>query len=76
MKRADFRFADPLRVRWAEVDMQKVVFNGHYLMYVDTAMGNFWRALALPYEATLARNFREVRVVAEEIGYKIIEARK
>jgi YbgC/YbaW family acyl-CoA thioester hydrolase len=54
MKRADFRFADPLRVRWAEVDMQKVVFNGHYLMYVDTAMGNFWRALALPYEATLA----------------------
>ena len=54
MKRSDFRFADPLRVRWAEVDMQKVVFNGHYLMYVDTAMGNFWRALALPYEATLA----------------------
>ena len=54
MKRSDFRFRDPLRVRWAEVDMQKVVFNGHYLMYVDTAMGNFWRALALPYEATLA----------------------
>ena len=54
MNRSDFRFADPLRVRWAEVDMQKVVFNGHYLMYVDTAMGNFWRALALPYEATLA----------------------
>jgi YbgC/YbaW family acyl-CoA thioester hydrolase len=54
MKRSDFRFADPLRVRWAEVDMQKVVFNGHYLMYVDTAMGNWWRALALPYEETLA----------------------
>ena len=54
MKRSDFRFADPLRVRWAEVDMQKVVFNGHYLMYVDTAMGNWWRALALPYEDTLA----------------------
>jgi YbgC/YbaW family acyl-CoA thioester hydrolase len=54
MNRSDFRFADPLRVRWAEVDMQKVVFNGHYLMYVDTAMGNFWRALALPYEQTLA----------------------
>jgi YbgC/YbaW family acyl-CoA thioester hydrolase len=54
MKRSDFRFRDPLRVRWAEVDMQKVVFNGHYLMYVDTAMGNYWRALALPYEVTLA----------------------
>ena len=54
MKRSEFRFLDPLRVRWAEVDMQKVVFNGHYLTYVDTAMGNWWRALALPYEATLA----------------------
>ena len=54
MNRSDFRFADPLRVRWAEVDMQKVVFNGHYLMYIDTAMGNWWRALALPYEETLA----------------------
>jgi YbgC/YbaW family acyl-CoA thioester hydrolase len=54
MKRSEFRFLDPLRVRWAEVDMQKVVFNGHYLMYIDTAMGSYWRALALPYEATLA----------------------
>ena len=54
MKRSDFRFADSLRVRWAEVDMQQVVFNAHYLMYVDTAMGGYWRALALPYEATLA----------------------
>jgi len=54
VKRADFRFRDPLRVRWAEVDMHKVVFHGHYLLYVDTAMGNFWRALALPYGDTLA----------------------
>lgn len=54
MRRTDFRFADPLRVRWAEVDMQQVVFNAHYLMYVDTALGAYWRALALPYEATLA----------------------
>ena len=54
MKRSEFRFVEPLRVRWSEVDMQKVVFNGHYLAYVDTAMGGFWRALALPYEDTLA----------------------
>ncbi len=30
----------------------------------------------LPYEAALARNFREVRAIAEEDGYKIVEARK
>ena len=51
--RADFRFIDRLRVRWAEVDMQKVVFNGHYLTYVDTAMGSYWRALALPYQEAM-----------------------
>ena len=49
MKRSDFRFADPLRVRWAEVDMQKVVFNGHYLTYIDTAVAEYWRAIGLPY---------------------------
>ena len=53
MKRSDFRFLDRLRVRWAEVDMQKIVFNGHYLMYFDTAVAGYWRALALPYHETM-----------------------
>ena len=34
--RQDFRFSHRLRVRWVEVDMQKIVFNAHYLMYFDT----------------------------------------
>ena len=54
MKRSDFRFLDRLRVRWAEVDMQHIVFNAHYLMYFDTAVTGYWRALALPYTATMA----------------------
>ena len=53
MNRQDFRFAEPLRVRWAEVDLQRIVFNGHYLMYFDTAVAGWWRAMALPYEATM-----------------------
>lgn len=53
IKRQDFRFFHRLRVRWAEVDMQKIVFNAHYLMYFDTAISDYWRALALPYEATM-----------------------
>ena len=51
--RADFRFFDRLRVRWVEVDLQKIVFNGHYLMYFDTAVAGYWRALALPYADTM-----------------------
>jgi YbgC/YbaW family acyl-CoA thioester hydrolase len=45
-----FRFSHRLRVRWSEVDLQKIVFNAHYLTYVDTAMADYWRAMALPYE--------------------------
>lgn len=52
-QRSDFRFFHRLRVRWVEVDMQKIVFNGHYAMYLDTAMGDYWRELALPYEASM-----------------------
>jgi YbgC/YbaW family acyl-CoA thioester hydrolase len=53
LKRSDFRCLHRLRVRWAEVDMQKIVFNAHYLMYFDTAVTDYWRAVALPYEAAM-----------------------
>jgi YbgC/YbaW family acyl-CoA thioester hydrolase len=49
--RQGFRLLHRLRVRWAEVDLQKIVFNPHYLMYLDTAFTEYWRALAVPYEA-------------------------
>jgi YbgC/YbaW family acyl-CoA thioester hydrolase len=49
MPRADFVCAPSLRVRWAEVDMQKIVFNGHYLTYLDTAIAEYWRGIGLPY---------------------------
>ncbi|MDB5859740.1 MAG: family N-acetyltransferase [Ramlibacter sp.] len=53
MKREEFRFFHRLRVRWAEVDVQKIVFNAHYLMYFDTAVADYWRALAMPYEEAM-----------------------
>lgn len=49
MPREDFACAHRLRVRWSEVDMQKIVFNGHYLTYIDTAIAEYWRAIGLPY---------------------------
>ncbi len=51
--RQDFRFSSRMRVRWAEVDLQKIVFNAHYLMYFDTAISDYWRAMAIPYEETM-----------------------
>ena len=29
--------------------MQKIVFNGHYLTYIDTAIAEYWRAIGVPY---------------------------
>lgn len=49
MPRKDYVCAPTLRVRWAEVDMQKIVFNGHYLTYIDTAIAEYWREIGLPY---------------------------
>ena len=51
MNRQDFRCLEPLRVRWAEVDMQAVVFNGHYLTYADVCLTEYWRAIGVPYPA-------------------------
>jgi YbgC/YbaW family acyl-CoA thioester hydrolase len=53
MNRQDFRLIHRLRVRWAEIDMQRIVFNSHYLMYADTAMAEYWRALGLPYDEAM-----------------------
>jgi acyl-CoA thioester hydrolase len=46
MRRDEFTLFHPLRVRWAEVDMQHVVFNANYLMYFDVAIAEYWRAIA------------------------------
>ncbi len=53
LTRQQFRFSYRLRVRWSEVDVQKIVFNAHYLTYFDTAIADYWRALALPYDVTM-----------------------
>ena len=54
VQRSSFRHLERLRVRWVEVDMQQIVFNAHYLMYMDTAVAGYWRSLALPYQDTMS----------------------
>jgi acyl-CoA thioester hydrolase len=48
MSKQDFSFFHTLRVRWSEIDMQAIVFNGHYLNYFDVAFTEYWRATKLP----------------------------
>ena len=67
--RHSFRFIHRLRVRWAEVDMQKIVFNAHYLMYFDTAISDYWRALGLPYVAAMAQLGGDLYVKKASLEY-------
>lgn len=68
-QRSDFRFFHRLRVRWAEVDMQKIVFNAHYLMYADTAVSDYWRALAMPYEEAMHALGGDLYVKKAQVEY-------
>lgn len=68
-QKSDFRFLHRLRVRWSEVDMQKIVFNAHYLTYMDTAIGDYWRALALPYEEAMLALGGELFVKKASVDY-------
>lgn len=44
-------FTHPLRVRYHECDPQGIVFNANYVMYVDVALTELWRALFGGYGA-------------------------
>ena len=69
MQRQDFRLSHRLRVRWVEVDMQQIVFNGHYLMYFDTAVTEYWRRLAMPYAATMQQLGGDLYVKKASLEY-------
>jgi len=57
MERADFTFFHKLRVRWAEVDRQDVVFNGNYFLYFDVAITEYWRAIGFDYPDDIVEKF-------------------
>ncbi len=69
MQRQSFTFAHTLRVRWAEVDMQGVVFNVHYFMYFDTAIAEYWRAIGFNYPADMVKLGSDIYAVKATAEY-------
>lgn len=69
MSLQDFRFSHRLRVRWAEVDRQGIVFNGHYLTYFDVGITEYYRALGYPYPDGLAQGGTDLYVRKAEVEY-------
>ena len=64
-----YPFFHLLRVRYAEVDAQAVVYNAHYVTYFDIAITEFLRSLAFDYSVAAAQangnDFHTVRVVVD-----------
>jgi YbgC/YbaW family acyl-CoA thioester hydrolase len=69
MKKADFRFLDRVRVRWHEVDSQRVVFSGNYFTYFIAASAEYWRALCVRYPEALTESGGDLFVKRSTIEY-------
>ena len=54
--------------RYAEIDQQGVVFNGHYLTWFDEASTSFFVHIGLPYHQ-LTSGGVDVKVVHAELDY-------
>ena len=57
MAREHFTFCHTLRVRWAEVDKQGIVYNGHYFLYFDVAITEYYRAIGIDYPEGIVTAF-------------------
>ena len=66
---ADFPFRHPFRVRYAETDAQGVVFFGNYLIYFDTAISEYFRALGYDYANQVRDTGTDFHVVRASVEY-------
>jgi len=69
-QKADFEFSCPLRVRYAEVDTQGIVFNAHYLMYFDLAVTEYFRWRGLAYAEFQEKFKLDFHVIRSLLNYK------
>ena len=57
MAREQYNFCHRLRVRWAEVDKQGIVFNANYFLFFDVAITEYWRAIRIHYPEGFVKEF-------------------
>ena len=70
MNRVSFKFFYTLRVRYAEVDAQGIVFNAHYLTYFDCAITEYYRAIKYSYYTEVKKSKKDFHVIKTTLNYK------
>ena len=66
----DFAFAHRLRVRWAELDPQRIVFNAHYLTYFDVALSEYMRAIGFKAPDGLAKHGCDIVLANASLDFR------
>jgi acyl-CoA thioester hydrolase len=69
MKRDQFKFFQELRIRYAEVDSQGIVFNAHYLTYFDTAITEYMRNINYDYHTLVSRRGLDFHLIKSTVEY-------
>jgi acyl-CoA thioester hydrolase len=69
MTRPGFTFSTRFKVRYAEIDGQKVVFNSRYLEYADVAVTEFWEWTGIRDALGAAWHETEFHVRKAEVEY-------
>ena len=70
MNRKLYKFFYTIRVRYAEVDAQGIVFNAHYLTYFDCAITEYYRKIKYNYVAEVKKTKKDFHVIKTTIEYK------
>ena len=52
--KSDFKFHHDIRVRFADTDLQAIVFNANYLTYYDVTWTEYFRAVGFEWKDLLA----------------------
>jgi acyl-CoA thioester hydrolase len=65
MRAEGFPFTSTLRVRYAEIDGQKIVYNAHYLTYLDLAFTEYFRAIGIQFVEASAFDTALVKATLE-----------
>jgi len=68
--RERFTFFHGLRVRWAEVDPQAIVFNPNYFVYADVAFTEYMRAIGFAYPAALEAAGTDLFAVSASANFR------
>ena len=70
VRRRDFRFGCPLRVRWQECDAQGIAFNGSYLGWLEVAQAEYFRNLGFSIYRVAAAGYFDSAVVKATLEYQ------